>query len=229
MVDFPDLSASLATLGLRERTWERRTAPRACAASGVLDGAAFEPGAWKAETPAYVPFRVADDHDKLWATKILMRFTREQIRAVGRGAPAVRPARRPTSSPRPCSCGSGSPGGTGSRARARSIASRRTRPRRRAVLRRSPARVPASRRSSVVTPLPGGRVRPRAAGRSARRAEVGPDAAGRACAPVTPAPGGDGYTIVRIDTRRGASELTAYVHLARDAAGAPRVIGVWRP
>ena len=36
---------------------------------------------WKAETPAYLPFRTADEHDKLWASKILMRFTREQIRA----------------------------------------------------------------------------------------------------------------------------------------------------
>ena len=53
---------------------------------------------------------------------------------------------------------------------------------------------------------------------------------GRACAPVTLAAAGDGYTIVRIETRRLRFTGETYVHLARDpASGAARVIGVWRP
>ena len=225
MVDFPDMFASLVTLGLRERTWERRSPP-GLRGVGVLDGATFKPGAWKAETPAYVPFRVADDHDKLWATKILMRFTRDQIRA------AVEAGR--LSDPRATDFIT------------ETLLVRQRLTGQHWLSRKSPLdrfapdasgralcfddlllayrlAAPSVITRYRVTAYDGG-------GRPLGAAtDVEPDAAGRACAPVTPAFGGDGYTIVQIDTRRGASELTAYVHLARDAAGAPRVIGVWRP
>jgi hypothetical protein len=40
---------------------------------------------------------------------------------------------------------------------------------------------------------------------------------------------GYGYTIFEIVTRRESRALAIYVHVARDATGMPRVIGVWRP
>jgi hypothetical protein len=47
---------------------------------------------------------------------------------------------------------------------------------------------------------------------------------------VTLSPDRDGYTIVRIDTKRLGRTGATYVHLARDPSSAePRVIGIWRP
>ena len=225
-VDFPDMLATLATLGLRERAWERRTAP-GLRGVGVLDGAAFLPGAWKPETPAYVPFRTSDDHDKLWAAKILIRFTRPQLRA------AVLAARL-----------------TDPRATDFLVETLVTR-------QRLAARHWFSRKPPLdgFTPANGGRslcfddllltyrLAPVSritryhvaaydrAGRSlGAPRELYADSSGRACAPVKLAPDRDGYTIVQIDLRRDHDVGATYVHLARDpASGAPRVIGVWRP
>jgi len=224
-VDFPDMLASLATLGLRERSWERRQAP-GLRGVGVLDGAAFRPGAWKAETPTYLPFRVADDHDKLWASKILMRFTREQIRA------AVEAGR--LSDPRATDY------------LVETLVARQRASARHWFSRQSPLDrfAPASggralcfddlmiayrlAPASVITRY-GVTAYDRAGRRIGAPHELRADLSGRACAPLTLAVDRDGYTIVRIDTRRQGRDVAAYVHLARDAAGAPRVIGVWRP
>jgi hypothetical protein len=224
-VDFGDMLASLATLGLRERPWERRSAP-GLRGVGVLDGAAYRPGEWKAETPAYLPFRIADDHDKLWASKILMRFTPEQIRA------AVEAGR--LSDPRATDFI------TETLVMRQQMTARHWFERASPLDRFAPAEDGRAlcfddllltyrlAPPSLVT-----RYGVTAYDRDGRplgvTAEVGPDAAGRACAPVRLAPGRDGYTIVRIDAQRAPRTLTSYVHLARDAAGAPRVIGVWRP
>jgi hypothetical protein len=225
LLDFPDLFASFVTLGLRERSWERREAP-GLRGVGVLDGAAFRPGEWKAETPTYLPFRTADDHDKLWAAKILMRFTREQIRAVVESARLSDP-----------------------RAADHIVETLLVR-------QRATGRYWFSRQSPLdhFTPVSGGRalcfddlmlsykLAPTSAitryavtayDRSGRPigapATLRADASGRACPLLTLAPDRDGYTILRIDTQRQPRTTAVYVHLARDAAGAPRVIGVWRP
>jgi hypothetical protein len=225
-VDFPDMFGSLATLGLRERSWERRVAP-GLRGVGVLDAAAFEPGAWKPETPAYVPFRVADEHDKLWGSRILMRFTREQIRA------AVEMAR--LSDPRSADF------------LVETLIARQRIAARHWFSRKSPLdglAVGGGGRALCFDDLmlsyglaPAGvstRYAVAAYDRAGRPLGVrgGPAAGegGRVCAPLVLARDGDGYTIVRIDTRRMQRTLSVYVHVARDpATGAPRVIGVWRP
>jgi hypothetical protein len=54
-------------------------------------------------------------------------------------------------------------------------------------------------------------------------------ASGRACTAIKLAPGKNGYTIVRLRVQRDKHEMApVVVHLARDAAGTPRVIGLRR-
>jgi hypothetical protein len=194
---------------------------------GVLDGAAFRPGRWKAETPTYLPFRVTDDHDKLWASKILMRFTREQIRAAALAARLSDPrstdyivetlvvrqrlaARHWFSRKSPLDHFTPANGG---RALCFDdlLLTYRLEP------------VAGATRYTVAAYDRGGRP-------IGRPSELRADLSGRACAPLALAPDRDAYTIVRIDTRRGQPPGAAYVHVARDpASGEPRVIGVWRP
>jgi hypothetical protein len=225
-VDFPDMFASLATLGLRERSWERRAAPR-LRGVGMLDVFAYDPGGWKPETPAYVPFRTADDADKLWASKILMRFTREQIRAAVAAGRLTDP-------------------------RATEYITDALVARQRAT-----ARYWFSRTSPLdrFTLDPGGgalcfddlmlsyELAPLAAAtrytvsafdRAGRQlgppAELRAEPAGHACAPVALAGDSDGYTVIRIEIRRLRFAGQTYVHVAREpVSGAARVIGVWRP
>ena len=226
MVDFPDLFTSLVTLGLPERSWERRTAP-ALRGVGLFDTATFDPGAWKPETPAYVPFRTADDLDKLWAAKILIRFTRAQLRAV------VETAR--LSDPRAVEYITDA------------LVERQRATARHWFSRTSPLdRFATDDRAGSLcfddlllayrlAPLaPVTRYTVAAYDRSGRplgaAREVRPDLRGHACAPLALAAGGDGYAIVRIQTRRLRFTGETFVHVARDpASGAPRVIGVWRP
>ena len=237
-VDFPDMFASLATLGLRERSWERRVAP-GLRGVGMLDAAEFDPGRWKSETPAYVPFRVADEHDKLWASRILMRFTRAHIRA------AVETAR--LSEPRSADF------------LVETLIARQRIAARHWFSRKSPLdRFMVGREGRAlcfedlmvsyrlapagVSTRYGVAVYDRAGrglggdgggggGGGARELrELAAGEGGRVCTPMELAADGDGYTIVRIDTRRMGRTLAVYVHVARDpATGAPRVIGVWRP
>lgn len=79
-VDFASLAASLASFGLRERVWEDRTYP-ALRGVGLFDAAHYDPGQWKPLYAGYLPFHTADRIDKLWGAKILIRYTRDQIRA----------------------------------------------------------------------------------------------------------------------------------------------------
>lgn len=79
-IDYGSMFWSLITAGLIDRPWEHRTDP-ALRGVGVYD-AKYDPTAWKPNTPAYVPFLTADRFDKAWASRILIRFTREHLRAV---------------------------------------------------------------------------------------------------------------------------------------------------
>ncbi len=235
--DVPSLLGQLATLGLRVRAWERRGDPRLFGV-GLFGAEAYDPGAWKPDTPAYLPFRVADEHDKLWASRILIRFTRAQIRA------AVDAAR--FSDPRAAAYVTDA------------LVERQRATARHWFWRKSPldrfeltggvdgvveslcfddlmivhrlAPVAGTTRYTVTAHDRGGR---RIGAPIVRR----PDANGRGCVwPVVlaggavDAGGADGYTILRIETERAGFRGATFVHVARDpASGAPRVIGVWRP
>jgi hypothetical protein len=77
--DYRHLTLSLTALGLWERPWEDIDAP-GIRGVGVFEGAGFHPGRFRARN-RFVPFRRKDPFDAFWATKILMRFTPELIRA----------------------------------------------------------------------------------------------------------------------------------------------------
>jgi len=226
MLDFAEMFSSLATLGLPTRAWERRAEPT-LPGVGLFEAETFDPSAWKPNSPAYLPFRTADDHDKLWAARILIRFTREQIRA------AVDTAR--LSDPRAAEY------------LVDTIVARQRATARYWFWRKSPldgfaiegdaralcfddlmlayglAPVAATTRYAVAAFDRSGR--PLSA-----PSELRADPRGRTCAPVTLAADRDGYSIIRIETRRLRFSGETYIHVARDpASGAPRVIGVWRP
>jgi hypothetical protein len=217
---------SLVTLGLAPRKWERRVAPE-FRGLGLYETTTFDPGAWKPDSPAYLPFRTADAYDKLWAAKILMRFSPEHIRAV------VETARY--SDPRTA------------RYIADTIIARQRATARHWFWRVSPldrfdlasgqlcfddlmivhdlAPVAQATRYTVTAYDRHGR---RIGAPLAYRANQ----TGHSCVgPVALAGGGggDGYTIFRIDTERLHFRGTTFVHAARaSGADAPRVIGIWR-
>jgi len=80
LLDVGAMVRSFVTLGLDEPGYERRRRP-ALRGLGHYEIETYDPGAWKAHTPAYRPIYTADRFDKLWASKILMRFRRDHIRA----------------------------------------------------------------------------------------------------------------------------------------------------
>jgi hypothetical protein len=230
-LDVPTASGSLVTLGLAPRAWERRADP-ALPGVGLFEAEAYRPGDWKPGSPAYLPFRTADDLDKLWASRILIRFTRAQLRA------AVDAAR--FSDPRAADHVTDT------------LVARQRATARHWFWQASPLDrfAPAGGALCFDDLLLVHGLAPVAAatrytvtaydrrGRSLGASLVQRAASdGRTCAgPLPLGEGGsgggddDGYTIVRIDTARLRFRGTTYVHLARDPrSGAPRVIGIWRP
>jgi hypothetical protein len=80
--DYGSMLASLVTAGLYERRWEARPTKPVLRGLGLFDAKSYNPGAWKPMTQAYVPFLTADRFDKFWGAKIIIRFTRDQLRAI---------------------------------------------------------------------------------------------------------------------------------------------------
>ncbi len=70
----------IASFGLIQRPWETRTVSplRGIGLYGIAD---YDPARWKPSTPAQLPVLWADQYDQFWGSKILIRFTREQIAA----------------------------------------------------------------------------------------------------------------------------------------------------
>jgi hypothetical protein len=224
VIDFGDITRSLITVGAFVRPWERIRAPR-IRGVGLFDAASFDPGNWVQDTPAYVPFLDADRFDKFWATKILMRFTREQIRAVVEEARYSDP-------------------------RATEYITNTIIARQRATGAYWFSRVnPLDRFTFTAGSLcfedlmltyelgrPGEQTIYTLASYDRRGHRVGVpmaargDAAGRSCVgPVALASAGDGYTIVEVTTKRPSFTGQTFVHLARDSStGTVRVIGIWR-
>jgi hypothetical protein len=227
VLDVPSMLTSLATLGLQPRRWERRVAP-GLRGVGLFDAETYDPGAWKPDTPAYLPFRTADAYDKLWASKIIMRFTREQLRA------AVDAARY-------------------SDPRAADYVVEALVARQRATARHWFWRVSPLDRFELaqdrlcfddlmlvhrLAPVVG-TTRYTITAHDQQGRPVGaplvrwPDETGRSCVgPIPLSRAADAYTILRVDTARLDFRGTTYVHVARGRGSeraAPRVIGVWRP
>jgi hypothetical protein len=70
----------LFTLGLRSHSWDHRRASH-MRGVGAYEVTTFSPGRWRPTGPIYLPMVVADRFDNFWGAKIVMRFTREQLRA----------------------------------------------------------------------------------------------------------------------------------------------------
>jgi hypothetical protein len=213
----------LAALGTQDRVWTKRHAPE-LRGVGVLEAGGFSPGDWKPLSPAYVPFVKADRFDNYWGAKLVMRFTRAQIRA------AVETGRY-------------------SDPRAVEYLTNALVTRQRAIGAYWFARVNPLERFELAddgavcfedlalvygfAPHDRTAYRFRAYDRAGRGlgtpVSVRAGANGRTCAQVQLATDLDGYTIVRIDTTRPRFKGTTYVHLAREATTRrPRVVGIWR-
>jgi len=81
VLDFHDSAISLVSLGLWRRPWEGKEWPKDIRGVGMFESQVYSPGKWKPNSPQYVPFLEADRFDNFWAAKILVRFTRAQLRA----------------------------------------------------------------------------------------------------------------------------------------------------
>jgi hypothetical protein len=226
VIDFGAGLASLASLGLVDRAWEHRTYVD-LPGVGLYDVDRYDPGSWKAASASYLPLHTADRIDNLWGAKLLIRYTRPQLRA------AVEAGR--LSDPRSVEYLTDM-----LIARQRATARywfERTAPLDRIdvvltagghtvcfddlMLTHALAPVAAATTYAVTTFDRDGRERARHIARK-------PDASGRTCtAPIELGATRDGYTIAEIATQRLGSDLRTYVHLAR-SGGAVRVIGIWR-
>ena len=220
-VDYGAIARSFFTLGAARRPWEdRKESP--LRGVGMLEVDRFRPGTWVPSSAAYIPIDIADRFDKFWAAKIIMRFTRDQIRA------AVDAAR--LSDPRAAAWLTDA-----------LIARQRATGRywfervnpldgfavdERKLCFKDLSIVHAFVRSTTthynVTFHDRGHHR-------FATAQVVAEDSGVTCPSVRLAPDRDGYTIVRIDTVRPAFRGTMFVHIARDpGTDLPRVVGIWR-
>lgn len=75
-----DAFESLITAGVHERLWEARRQPP-LRGVGLFDKHTFDPAGWIPASPVYAPLLAADRFDRFWGAKLMMRFTRDQIRA----------------------------------------------------------------------------------------------------------------------------------------------------
>lgn len=220
-LDGGELLRAFVGLGIDERRWERRSAP-ALRGIAMFDAATFDPGGWKSETPAHAAFVTADRFDKFWGAKLIMRFTRDQLRAI------VAAARY------------GDP-------RAADYVVDTLIARQRATGAHWFTQVnPLDRFEASSTVLcfddlaivykfatPAGTGYRIAyhdnAGRLRHTVQVAAAADGRTCTTPQLADDGNGYTIAAITTLRPQFAGRTDVHLARDpVTSLPRVIGVWR-
>jgi hypothetical protein len=219
---------SLLALGLWRRPWEGTTSP-GIPGVAAIDAEHYDPGRWRPHFP-WMPFSHADRFDMFWAAKILVRFTPAHIRA------AVEQGR--FEDPRAAAY------------LARVLVARQRKTARYWFERVNPLDrfavelrgvrlrlcftdlLVAHRLASASTAARTRHAahsfdfegRPLGAAATSRRRD------GRACAASLPlAATHHGYTIVRLDTWRGDRRLPAVeVHVAADAAGTPRIIGVER-
>lgn len=223
-LDFAHMIGSLASAGLDERQWENRTTP-GLRGVGMFESRRYDPGNWKPYNPSYLPFRLADEVDSFWGAKLLIRFTREQLRAV------VDTGR--LSDPRAADYITDT---LVARQRATALYwFARISPLDGFTLRDdrlcfddlllthrlSP--VGAVTRYTISVTNQQGRNLPQPGA-----TELVPSADGHACTtPLELAADDDGYSIIRIRMSRFGRDVSTYVHVAR-SQGVRRVIGIWR-
>jgi hypothetical protein len=218
--DWGAMARSFVTFGLADRPWEGRQ-EQPLRGVGMFETTAYDPGAWKATAPSYWPIYAADRFDKFWASKIIIKLTREQIRAAVAAGKLSDPkaaawlvdtlvARQRATAKywfeRVNPLDEFAIAGNTLCFKDLSIAH---------------AFAPALGTYYTVSfytrdgTLHGTRFVPAMD-------------AGVTCARIDLAARRDDYTVVRIDTERPAFRGTTYVHIALGPTGQPRVIGIWR-
>jgi hypothetical protein len=221
VIDLAAMGKSLVQLGLVERSWEGRQAPR-LRGVGLFEAASYDPGSWVTDYPVYVPFLKADRIDQFWSAKILMRFTREQLHAIVETAQLTDP-------------------------RATEYITDTLVARQRATAAYWFARVnPLDQFTAYgdrlcfddlaitydLAAASSTRYRMTRYDRDSRELgtlDAEAVAGGRACVALSLPTGGDGYTIVKLETTRPGFAGSTFVHIARDpVTAAPRVVGIWR-
>ncbi|HEX8112130.1 MAG TPA: hypothetical protein VF516_30565 [Kofleriaceae bacterium] len=221
VIDLAALARSLVQFGLVERSWEGRSAP-ALRGVGLFEARTYDPGAWVPDYPVYVPLLLADRFDAFWASKILLRFTRSQLRALVETGQL--------SDPRAVEYVTDT-----LVARQRATAAywfARVSPLDRFAVYRDrlcfdDLAVAYRFAAAATTRYDVRRYDRQAQPLGASDARGAPD--GRLCVPLALPATGDGYTMVRIATTRPGFTGATVVHIARDpASDAPRVIGIWR-
>jgi len=218
VLDFEETLASIFSLGLTRETWEGRIKP-SYRGVGIYAAEDYKPGEWKPTMPSQTSLLLADAVDKAWASRILIKLTRDQISAAVAAGRLTDPVAE--------------------RYLIDTIIARQ--------------RMTAAYWFKRASPLDdftvsGGKLcftdlaihydltkAPTrftvygydATGKLLSTTPAAADKQGKACTASLPlAPGGDRYTIFRIQNSR--SVPPAQVHVANDPAGAPRVIGIQR-
>lgn len=79
-IDFKESMKSLLSLGLYRQPWEGRIDP-GVPGVGFFAAEDFHPNEWKPNPMGQFPILFADRFDQFWGTKLIIRFTREQIAA----------------------------------------------------------------------------------------------------------------------------------------------------
>ncbi|MBA2541106.1 MAG: hypothetical protein H0V17_15810 [Deltaproteobacteria bacterium] len=217
-IDPKESLKGILSLGLVRRPWETRKT-ETIRGLGLYSNEAYDPGTWKPNTGAQLPVIWADRFGQFWGSKILIRFTREQLAAAIEAGRFTDPRAAPTL--------------------LEAMIARQRTTARYWFQRVSPVDeivVDGARMCFVDLAM---RHRLEAAPASftvgsydaTGRATAAPvktvsDADGKACVAVTPGNGEAHYTILRIDSSRGVPGTL--VHIAEDAGGKQRVIGIHR-
>jgi hypothetical protein len=221
-LDWPSFWGSLFSVGLVSPDWEHRRAVSIPGVGSLFSAVGFDPPDWHSDLP-FLPFQTMDRVDAFWASKILARFTRDQIHA------AVEAGR--FSDPRAVEYITDT-----LYARARKTAAywyRQVNPLDQFSIADQLCFDDLGiaqgfvRRDTVTHYLVTARD---ANGHAIAAPElVGGTPDGHACTRLPAIAGtGDGYTIFEVTTLRPNFRRTTYVHAAHDGTGGLRIIGIWR-
>ena len=223
LLDLGQSLENLIGLGLRRRTYDGLTQPP-LQGVGLIDAAHFDPGTWRTNSP-YWPLEDHDEFDGFWGSKILIRFTREQLATIVEQAKLSDPraaqyivdtlvarqrkvARYWFDRVAPLDRFTYEPDGNDARLCFTDLM--------------LAYELSAGTTRYTVSAFDRG-------GKTLGRQAVGAMPNGRRCVSGIPvAKSADAYTIVRFDVKRNGNTHSLVVHLARDNAGAMRIIGLRR-
>jgi hypothetical protein len=222
-LEWPHAFAALFSFGVWRPAWEDRPMVNIRGVGSLFSAQGYDPGSWRPGLP-YLPFETMDRFDAFWGAKLVGRFSRAQIRA------AVEAGR--FSDPRAVDYLTDT-----LVARQRMTVAywyQRVNPLDNfrigdgtvcfddLALRQGIATDPRATRYVITPRDPDGHI-------VGVTISIGAAQGGRTCAPLsTLSYAAEAYTILQVTTLRPGFQQMLHVHIARNAAGATHVIGVWR-